>query len=125
MNFWIGPKISDLVLIGAKYAPCMRKDLKLHQCKQASDYRDKYAKCCVQPQFYNPDGEMSCALLQEESCMAPNLWNPNHIYCNQMVGKEVDKGKYAKCNIVARPCCISMEGRCEIVTKEWCDDLAV
>jgi hypothetical protein len=25
-NFWIGPEYEDLIHLGAKYAPCMRKD---------------------------------------------------------------------------------------------------
>ena len=47
MNFWIGPEQKYLVQMGAKYAPCMRKDRKLSACHKPQDNNTILNACLV------------------------------------------------------------------------------
>ncbi|KAJ8667386.1 hypothetical protein QAD02_009048, partial [Eretmocerus hayati] len=46
-NFWIGPRAADLIHLGAKFAPCMRRDIKI--LKEIDVWREKErdTACCI------------------------------------------------------------------------------
>lgn len=46
-NFWIGPRAADLIHLGAKYAPCMRRDKLVydHILRERDEERD--TACCI------------------------------------------------------------------------------
>ncbi|OXU25480.1 hypothetical protein TSAR_000272 [Trichomalopsis sarcophagae] len=46
-NFWLGPRASDLIHLGAKFAPCMRRDIKI--LKEIDVWREKErdTACCI------------------------------------------------------------------------------
>ena len=47
-NIWIGPSYADLVHMGAKYAPCMRRDKKiLRQIEQERRIESEDTGCCI------------------------------------------------------------------------------
>uniref|UniRef100_A0A1I8C0E9 Rhomboid domain-containing protein n=1 Tax=Meloidogyne hapla TaxID=6305 RepID=A0A1I8C0E9_MELHA len=49
-NIWIGPKYSDLVHVGAKYTPCMRRDQKIYeQILNERRIESETTGCCVGP----------------------------------------------------------------------------
>nr|CAD2191231.1 unnamed protein product [Meloidogyne enterolobii] len=49
-NIWIGPKYSDLVHVGAKYTPCMRRDQKIYeQILRERRIESETTGCCVGP----------------------------------------------------------------------------
>ncbi|XP_078609789.1 inactive rhomboid protein 1-like isoform X6 [Branchiostoma floridae x Branchiostoma japonicum] len=46
-NFWIGPKDEDLIHLGAKYSPCMRKDPKIIQRIEDQRRKENQTGCCI------------------------------------------------------------------------------
>ncbi|CAC5394907.1 Inactive rhomboid protein 1,Inactive rhomboid protein 2 [Mytilus coruscus] len=46
-NLWIGPKQSDLIHLGAKYSPCMRKDENIYNGIAKDLVEEKTSGCCI------------------------------------------------------------------------------
>jgi len=46
-NFWLGPRPADLIHLGAKFAPCMRKDDLILAERSLQLEREKKTGCCV------------------------------------------------------------------------------
>ncbi|KAK3575141.1 hypothetical protein QTP86_020953, partial [Hemibagrus guttatus] len=47
-NFWIGPGSVDLIHLGAKFSPCIRRDIKIAKRMQRDKDEEKESGCCVQ-----------------------------------------------------------------------------
>ncbi|XP_077183805.1 inactive rhomboid protein 2 [Paroedura picta] len=47
-NFWVGPSSIDLIHLGAKFSPCIRKDLQIKKLIQKERDRERKSGCCVQ-----------------------------------------------------------------------------
>ncbi|KAL8163167.1 UNVERIFIED_CONTAM: Inactive rhomboid protein 2, partial [Gekko kuhli] len=47
-NFWIGPSSIDLIHLGAKFSPCIRKDLQIEKLIQKEREQERKSGCCVQ-----------------------------------------------------------------------------
>nr|XP_056711757.1 inactive rhomboid protein 2 [Euleptes europaea] len=47
-NFWIGPSSIDLIHLGAKFSPCIRKDLQIENLIQKERDKERKSGCCVQ-----------------------------------------------------------------------------
>ncbi|XP_078692272.1 inactive rhomboid protein 1-like isoform X3 [Branchiostoma floridae x Branchiostoma belcheri] len=61
-NFWIGPKDEDLIHLGAKYSPCMRKDPKIVQRVQEQRRMENLTGCCIKTD------QSGCYQSSEEDC---------------------------------------------------------
>ncbi|XP_077490182.1 rhomboid-5 isoform X2 [Amblyomma americanum] len=46
-NFWVGPRAADLVHLGAKFTPCMRKDRRIHDSIAKDRRKERNTACCV------------------------------------------------------------------------------
>ena len=47
-NIWIGPRYADLVHMGAKYSPCMRRDLRImEQIEEERRIESEDTGCCI------------------------------------------------------------------------------
>lgn len=46
-NFWIGPRAADLVHLGAKFTPCMRRDRRIHDSIAKDRRRERTTACCI------------------------------------------------------------------------------
>ncbi|XP_044252860.1 inactive rhomboid protein 1 isoform X1 [Tribolium madens] len=46
-NFWFGPRASDLIHLGAKFAPCMRIDDKISQQIDKIRAKERETACCI------------------------------------------------------------------------------
>nr|CAD7570462.1 unnamed protein product [Timema californicum] len=46
-NFWIGPRAADLIHLGAKFAPCMRKDVKIIKEIEKGREKERETACCI------------------------------------------------------------------------------
>lgn len=46
-NFWIGPRAADLVHLGAKFAPCMRKDKNIFTEIERDRAKERDTACCI------------------------------------------------------------------------------
>ncbi|KAM8878433.1 inactive rhomboid protein 2-like isoform 1-T1 [Spinachia spinachia] len=47
-NFWIGPSSDDLIHLGAKFSPCIRKDSQIVTLIQRAKDLERESGCCVQ-----------------------------------------------------------------------------
>uniref|UniRef100_A0A8C6I6Q5 Inactive rhomboid protein n=1 Tax=Mus spicilegus TaxID=10103 RepID=A0A8C6I6Q5_MUSSI len=47
-NFWIGPSSIDLIHLGAKFSPCIRKDQQIEQLVRRERDIERTSGCCVQ-----------------------------------------------------------------------------
>lgn len=47
-NFWIGPSSISLIHLGAKFSPCIRRDLQIEKLTQRQRDRERESGCCVQ-----------------------------------------------------------------------------
>ncbi|KAM9000982.1 inactive rhomboid protein 2 [Sarcophilus harrisii] len=47
-NFWIGPSSIDLIHLGAKFSPCIRKDQQVERLIQRERDQERNSGCCVQ-----------------------------------------------------------------------------
>ncbi|KAL7825879.1 hypothetical protein SRHO_G00336170 [Serrasalmus rhombeus] len=47
-NFWIGPGSEDLIHLGAKFSPCLRKDEQIAKLRQKAKEQERESGCCVQ-----------------------------------------------------------------------------
>ncbi|KAF2361717.1 Peptidase S54 rhomboid domain [Trinorchestia longiramus] len=46
-NFWWGPRAADLIHLGAKFAPCMRKDEKIFRDIEEQRRSERETGCCI------------------------------------------------------------------------------
>ncbi|KAF4532238.1 hypothetical protein B566_EDAN004324 [Ephemera danica] len=46
-NFWIGPRAADLIHLGAKFAPCMRKDHRIWRRISTAREKERETACCI------------------------------------------------------------------------------
>ncbi|EFN63503.1 Rhomboid family member 1 [Camponotus floridanus] len=46
-NFWLGPRAADLIHLGAKFAPCMRRDIKILKEIDVWRERERDTACCI------------------------------------------------------------------------------
>ncbi len=78
-SVWGGPRQQDLVILGALYAPCMRKDRKLFDAIDDDESRERFdSGCCVRR-----DGSGCFQVLdREQDCpVSPPLAPPLSPYC--------------------------------------------
>uniref|UniRef100_T1JI16 Peptidase S54 rhomboid domain-containing protein n=1 Tax=Strigamia maritima TaxID=126957 RepID=T1JI16_STRMM len=46
-NFWLGPRAADLIHLGAKFVPCMRKDKHVFADIDKSRQKERHTACCI------------------------------------------------------------------------------
>lgn len=46
-NFWLGPRAADLIHLGAKFGPCMRRDFKILNEIDVWRERERDTACCI------------------------------------------------------------------------------
>lgn len=61
-NLWIGPRQADLIHLGAKYSPCMRRDYNIEQAIRNDREKENKTACCIRN-----DGS-GCVQLPEDHC---------------------------------------------------------
>lgn len=130
-NFYIGPSPEDLVLLGAKYAPCMRYDSKIQdENRRQIQASESNHGCC----FFNSNSR--CFNSNPVGCSGvltnfdnDTCWNPNcclnplsYPSCNWKPIASLDESieDICSCTITARPCCHGLMGECSIVTESEC-----
>lgn len=104
-NPYFGPKTHRIVQWGAKYAPCMRQSPTIKDKMDDIETSEASFGCCV------VDGD--CGLKNETKCAEfsrSTFWGQGS-RCN------------SSCNIVLRPCCYGVTYTCEVIRKEYCNEL--
>ncbi|CAD5123713.1 DgyrCDS12032 [Dimorphilus gyrociliatus] len=61
-NLWIGPRTADLIHLGSKYSPCMRKDESIESGINKAREIEKNTACCIR------NDDSGCVQTDEESC---------------------------------------------------------
>ncbi|XP_052456665.1 inactive rhomboid protein 2 isoform X1 [Carassius gibelio] len=61
-NFWIGPCSEDLIHLGAKFSPCLRRDSQIAKLAEQAKDLERESGCCVQN-----DGS-GCVQTQSDDC---------------------------------------------------------
>ena len=64
-SFWLGPSIERLILLGAKYAPCMRRDDRVFEKILEDRQKENVTGCCM---AVNSNG---CIQREAQQCMTP------------------------------------------------------
>ncbi|ESO04883.1 hypothetical protein HELRODRAFT_111355 [Helobdella robusta] len=141
-NMWIGPKQADLIHLGAKYSPCMRRDANVVDRLNMDIEEEEETGCCS----YN-DGS-GCVQLSSLRCpktlaswynntvcgldpdycssasVLPTMWPKNNItewpICQEVPLIPPNGPKHMTCEVVARPCCVGIHGQCIITTPAYC-----
>eukprot|EP00041_Stephanoeca_diplocostata_P016546 m.326252 g.326252 ORF g.326252 m.326252 type:complete len:508 (+) comp20400_c0_seq1:299-1822(+) len=130
-NPYIGPSFPDLVFLGAKYSPCMRKNV-LEETNLPV-HRSGTTGCCLSnsvtgTQCFNSNAN-DCPItigrtFENRSCYGVQCCvDPeNHPSC---VAKDVSSLESSlvpscTCSIVARPCCVGITGQCQILSPSAC-----
>uniref|UniRef100_A0A7E4VQ09 Rhomboid domain-containing protein n=1 Tax=Panagrellus redivivus TaxID=6233 RepID=A0A7E4VQ09_PANRE len=149
-NSWLGPRYEDLIHIGAKYTPCMRRDLRIMQQIEGDRVREATdTGCCwsQQPSSSKSSGDCyqtsDCPTQISKQFMWANQsagiravcgQDPRYCRHSESWGKDISKWptcaspitQYSRndvhmtCRIRGRPCCIQLHGQCRITTREYC-----
>ncbi|XP_059509847.1 inactive rhomboid protein 2-like isoform X2 [Stegostoma tigrinum] len=61
-NFWIGPGSVDLIHLGAKFSPCLRRDQSITKLIEKQREQERNSGCCVQ------NDNSGCVQMLEEDC---------------------------------------------------------
>lgn len=61
-NIWLGPRPQDLIHLGAKFTPCMRKDHLVYKEIMADRDEERMTGCCIR------NDQSGCLQTQKEAC---------------------------------------------------------
>ncbi|XP_062716954.1 inactive rhomboid protein 1 isoform X2 [Aedes albopictus] len=67
-NIWIGLRRDDLVHVGAKYAPCMRRDTKIMELISKTRKQERETACCIR------NDDSGCVQSSQADCSVRGLW---------------------------------------------------
>lgn len=117
VNFWIGPTPYDLIRLGAKFTPCMRRDFGIRQAI-TSQIRDTENRnligCCRNEQWVGSTVFEECgAAISMVPITNVTFFEPG-IRCINNDSSTNPPGPNF------HPCCISITGRCEVMHLREC-----
>ncbi|XP_055597865.1 inactive rhomboid protein 1-like isoform X1 [Uranotaenia lowii] len=67
-NVWIGLRGDDLVHIGAKYGPCMRRDARIMELISKTRKQERETACCIR------NDDSGCVQSSQADCSVRGLW---------------------------------------------------
>lgn len=77
-NIWLGPRGDDLVHLGAKFAACMRRDLKILDVMAKTRRQERETACCIR------NDDSGCVQSSQADCSVRGLW-PTVIFFNNQL----------------------------------------
>lgn len=66
-NFWLGPRASDLIHLGAKYSPCMRRDARIIKEMEKWREKERNTACCIR------NDDSGCVQASQADCSVSSL----------------------------------------------------
>jgi len=148
-NMWIGPRPRDLILLGAKFSSCMRRDPQIEAMVTEQYDTERGSACCIYNDKSgcvqtisddnnicskllavwkkNPDIPGTVCGLDPQFCQSPSnltgAWK-NDITEWPICRKKLQTNEdYMTCNIIGKPCCVGVSGECVITTSDYCEFL--
>lgn len=74
-NFWFGPRPADLIHLGAKFSPCMRRDESIEKEKAVAVLKEADSGCCIR------NDNSGCVQTQRSECSSLlssfHKWTPS------------------------------------------------
>ncbi|KAG9473703.1 hypothetical protein GDO78_004158 [Eleutherodactylus coqui] len=121
-NFWIGPSSIALIHLGAKFSPCIRRDVQIENLIKKEHDLERESGCCIQ------NDNSGCVQTRRRDCsepasVAPHVWADDITewpICTYQHKNNHTGFRHMDCEIKGRPCCIGTKGSCEITTREYC-----
>lgn len=114
-NIWIGPRAADLIRLGAKFTPCMRRDVLIY--KQIDDDREeeKLTGCCIRTD------QSGCLQTSKQACSSTSKW----LSWNETIDDEPSGSSRHR---ISGPVCGQDPKYCSqpdsIGAHEWPDDIS-
>lgn len=68
-NIWLGPRSSDLIHLGAKFTPCMRRDSLIYNEIDKDREEEKSTGCCIR------NDQSGCLQTQKDACSPLAKWH--------------------------------------------------
>lgn len=68
-NIWLGPRASDLIHLGAKFTPCMRRDALIYDQISIERLEERSTGCCIK------NDNSGCLQTNRESCTLNARWH--------------------------------------------------
>jgi len=128
----------DLIHLGAKFTPCMRRDSliyheidqhrqeeKLTGCCIRTDQSETYASIDNQRRISGPVCGQDPQYCLRPASNHPHEW-PDDISLWPICHEPLQTTKamhHMSCEVVGRPCCIGIYGQCRIITSQHCQFL--
>ena len=123
VNLWIGLSPEELIEIGAKFTPCMRRDFGIQRrnTRLYGDKRDSIACCKNRDNVGSVLDVNDCACTAEgQLCSEVNV-NTTGIGYNSL-GSCTDIFNVSTLGLPSfHPCCVSITGLCYMTSNEECD----
>ncbi|ESN92501.1 hypothetical protein HELRODRAFT_194219 [Helobdella robusta] len=150
-NFWIGPRQEDLIHLGAKYSPCMRRDANVVEAIKKDRALENETACCVRNDglgcvqtpasmcssilsTWHKTGQSTTVCGQDPNyCSAPASLDP-YKWPNDIIDwpiclkSSLTNGtslqgipRHMTCQVAGKPCCIGIQGECIVTTREECE----
>ncbi|XP_033606126.1 inactive rhomboid protein 1 isoform X3 [Cryptotermes secundus] len=116
-NFWIGPRAADLIHLGAKFAPCMRKDAKIIKEIEKGREKERETACCIR------NDDSGCVQSSQADCSVRGL-RPTKIISTWKKWSAGDSGPGGRisgsvCGLDPKFC----EAPASVAPYEWPDDI--
>lgn len=74
-NFWFGPRPADLIHLGAKFSPCMRRDQSIEKERMLQRVKESETGCCIR------NDRSGCVQVRQDECSTLlstfHKWSPS------------------------------------------------
>ena len=110
-NLWIGPSAPDLILLGAKFTPCMRTDFGIRRRNSAQASARRPLGCCRNAQWVGTTGTGI------EECIEFTDFQSNRTDFGNVTCLD-EASTLPPPNF--HPCCISITGQCRVMHVQEC-----
>ncbi|KAH8376059.1 hypothetical protein KR093_011335, partial [Drosophila rubida] len=116
-NFWIGPRSNDLVHMGAKFAACMRRDMKIMEVLTKTKRQERETACCIR------NDDSGCVQSSQADCSIRGLYPAKSIstWKKWSPGESGPGGRISGsvCGLDPKYC----DAPASIAPYEWPDDI--